>query len=185
MLPFAAVWRKASTSFTGVPIEVHVAGSDEQADAMLNRFLELLGTSTHPLSEPLLRLACAADAYLNELNITISRHGSNKLERRLPRFAFALGAKVERSKGANFEVEATSLPHNAVVVISQHGHTVCMTSVRGLLGDAIAVTGSRASVCVIAGQRLAEHPGDLADLNRYFGVNGVVIERAAAPTRVG
>jgi hypothetical protein len=185
VLPFAAVWRKASTTFTGVPVEVHVAGSDEQADAMLNRYLELLGVSTHPLSEPLFRLACAADAYLNELNNTISRHGSNKLERRLPRLAFAIGARIERSKGANFEVEATALPHNAVVVISQHGHTVCMTSVRGLLGDAIAVTGSRASTCVVAGQRLAEHPGDLTDLSRYFGVSGVVIERCPTPTMIG
>lgn len=181
VLPFDAVWRKASTTLTGIPVEVHVVGSDEQANAMLNRFLELLGSATHPASEPLFRLACTADAYLNELTTNLSRHGSNKLERRLPRMAFAIGATVERSKGANFEIEAAALPHNAVVVVSQHGHTVCLTSVRGPRGDAIAITGSRASTCVVVGQRLAERPGDLADLSRYFGVSGVVVERLSAP----
>jgi hypothetical protein len=186
VVPFAAVWRKIGTAVGGIPVEVHVAGSDEQAASMLGRYLELLSTVTHPGSDPLLRLACAADAYLMEINTTLSRHGSSKLERRLPRLAFALGTTIERlNGGSNFEVEPTVLPQNALVVVVQHGHTVCMTTVRGPMGDAIAVTGSRAALCVVAGQRLRDQPGDLADLSRYFGISGMVIARApsALPVR--
>ena len=185
VVPFAAVWRSIGTKVSGYPIEVHVAGSDEQAHAMLTRYLELLDTETRPTSDPLLRLACAADAYLNELNTTISRHGSSKLDRRMPRFAFALGTTIERrSGGANFEVEPTMLPQDAVVVVVQHGHTVCMTSVECPSGDAIALTGSRASLCVVAAQRLRDHPGDLHDLGRYFGVSGMVIAHHDTPLPV-
>jgi len=163
----------------GVPVEVHVAGSDEQAHATLLRFQELVALATQPSSEPFFRLACAVDAYLNELNTTISRHGSAKIERRLTRLAFAIGTTIERSRsGTNFEVEPSALPRNAVVVVVQHGHTVCMTSISCPSGDAIALTGPRAAMCVVAGQRLGSHPGDLDDLNRYFGVSGVVVARA-------
>lgn len=181
-MPFAAVWRKLGTIVSGVRVEVHVAGSDEQARAMLTRYLELLDTATNVSSETLLRLACAADAYLTESNNTLARHGTTKIERRMPRFAFALGTTIERvSGGANFEVEPAALPHNAVVVVVQHGHTLCMTSVRSASGDAIALTGGRAALCVVAGQRLRDQPGDLADLSRYFGVSGMVVARSNGP----
>ena len=185
VVPFTPVWRKVGTTVGDVPVEVHVAGSDEQATAMLQRYLELLSTVTQPSSDPFLRLACAADAFLNEISTTISRHGTSKMERKLPRLAFALGTRIERlSGGANFEVEPTTLPQNAVVVVQQHGHTICMASVRCPMGDAIALTGPRAALCVVAAQRLRDNPGDLDDLSRYFGVSGMVVARTATAVPV-
>ncbi len=182
VVPLAAVWRRASTSIGNLPVEVHLAGSDEQVTAVLGRLLDLFTSHTSSTSEPLFRVACAADAYLNEVNTTLVRHGTSKSDRKMPRVAIALGTCIDRDGiGANFSVEAASLPHDAVVIVVQHGHTVCMTSVRGQNGEAIALTGPRAVTCVIAAQRLSAFPGDLEDLGTYFGVSGMVISPARAP----
>jgi hypothetical protein len=172
-----------TTNVGSIPVEVHIAGSQEQAFEVLGRFLELLATKTSPDTEPLLRLACAADSYLNELNNTLVRHGSSRQERRLPRVALAIGTHLaEAGASANFSIDASRLTKNAVVAIVQHGHTVCMTATSGRNGETVVLSGNRATACVVAGQRLLLHPGDLTDLGTYFGVQGMVV--AAPPASV-
>jgi hypothetical protein len=169
VIDFPKPWQRSTVSRCGISVELHLCASPAVTRKALHRFDLFLERETSLDTEPMLRLAIAADLLVDDLVAAGSRE-----------VAVAIGTSIEPPEHRwDDTFFAPKLSGDAVVALAKGGQRIAMASMVHLIDDQepslYSVSADRASACVVLAQRALQHPADFDDLLRSFHAQGCVL----------
>ena len=162
-------WQRSQVTRCGISVELHLCASPAVTRKALHRFDLFLERETSLDTEPMLRLAIAADLLVDDLVASGSRE-----------VAVAIGTTIEPPEHRwDDTFFAPKLSSDAVVALAKGGQRIAIASLVKLVDDAepslLSVSADRASACVVLAQRALTRPADFDDLLRSFHAHGCVL----------
>ncbi len=169
VIDFPRPWQRSAVSRCGITVELHLCASAAATRMALYRFDLFLERETSLDTEPMLRLAIAADLLVDDL--VASGNGE---------VAIAIGTSIEPPENRwDDTFFAPKMSGDAVVALVKGGQRLAVASVVQLMDHQeptlYSVSADRASACVVLAQRALLHPSDFDDLLRSFHAQGCVL----------
>jgi hypothetical protein len=169
VIDFPKPWQRSQVTRCGISVELHLCASPAVTRRALHRFDLFLERETSLDTEPMLRLAIAADLLVDDLVA-----GGNR------EVAVAIGTAIEPPQHRwDDTFFAPRLGGDAVVALAKGGQRIAIASMVHTVEDeepsVYSVSADRASACVVLAQRALLRPADFDDLLRSFHAHGCVL----------
>ena len=169
VIDFPTPWQRSQVTRCGISVELHLCASPAATRKALHRFDLFLERETSLDTEPMLRLAIAADLLVDDLVAGGSRE-----------VAVAIGTTIEPPEHRwDDTFFAPKLSGDAVVALAKGGQRIAIASLVKLVEEEepsmLSVSADRASACVVLAQRALSRPAEFDDLLRSFHAHGCVL----------